>query len=296
MNGYGRIGSATKTYVATVVLQLVGEGKVDLDAPIEDYLPKLVRGKGIDGRKITVRQLLQHTSGLPNYTGFITDYFEIRHTYMDPRQVLDLALSHKASFAPGTKWEYSNTNYILLGLLVQKVTGRPIGEQVTDRIIKPLGLKDTYWPGIGEQGIRSPHPEGYAYRKPGAPLVEFTEMDPSWGWAAGQMIATPSDVNRFYRALLDGKLLKPAQLAEMRRTVKDESIPFGWQFGLGLVKIKLSCGGHAWGHGGDIDGYETRDAATDDGRAATVMVNALPSTEAGAVKVNQALDTALCRS
>ena len=119
-------------FTAMVVLQLVGEGRVELDAPIERYLPRLVRGKGIDGRKITIRQLLQH-------------------------------------------------NYTLAGLLVQKVTGRPIGEEITRRIIDRIGLRRTYWPSTGNQNIRERHPHGYYAAKPGSPLVDVTVMDPSLG-------------------------------------------------------------------------------------------------------------------
>ncbi|MGJ6960556.1 serine hydrolase domain-containing protein [Streptosporangium sp. G11] len=294
-DGRVRTGSNTKTFVATVVLQLVGEGKVELDAPIERYLPGLVRGKAGDGREITVRQLLQHTSGLPNYTRYMhRDFFEIRHRYVEPRDMIDLALRHRASFKPGKSWEYSNTGYLLLGLIVQKVTGRPIAEEVTRRVIDRAGLRDTYWPGVGDQAIEGPHPRGYTAKKPKGELVDITEMDPSWGGAAGQLIGTPNDLNTFFLALLDGKLLKPAQLREMQKTVKAPGFPEGWRYGLGVVKMKLSCGDTAWGHGGDIDGYETRDAATTDGRAAAVAVTALPSSEAGALKVIEVVDDAIC--
>ncbi|SNS47477.1 D-alanyl-D-alanine carboxypeptidase [Streptosporangium subroseum] len=294
VDGQVRIASNTKMFTAVVVLQLAGEGKIDLDAPIEKYLPGLIRGNGNDGRKITTRQLLQHTSGLPNYTRYMPSVFEYRHTYVGPREMLDTALAHKASFAPGKDWEYSNTGYIVAGLLVQKITGRPLSEEITNRIIKRIGLRDTYWPGVGDQTIRGSHPKGYAAKKPGGPLLDVTNLDPSWGWAAGQLIATPSDVNRFLVALLDGKLLKPEQLTQMRETVKTKGMPSGWQYGLGLVKMPLSCGGSAWGHGGDIDGYETRDAVTEDGRAATVAVTALPTDETGVMGVVAAVDAALC--
>ncbi|MFI1866085.1 serine hydrolase domain-containing protein [Streptomyces jumonjinensis] len=152
VDGQVRAGSNTKAFTATVVLQLVGEGKVGLDAPIEKYLPDLVRGEGIDGHDITVRQLLQHTSGLPNYTDFLGDPAEERHTCLQPRTLIDMTLAHKALFAPGTDWSYSNTNTVLAGLLIEKVTGRPLAEQITQRIIVPAGPRKTYFPGVGEQG------------------------------------------------------------------------------------------------------------------------------------------------
>jgi D-alanyl-D-alanine carboxypeptidase len=261
---------------------------------VERYLPGLIRGKAGDGRRITVRRLLNHTSGLPNYTRYIPDIGKLRDVYMEPRELLAMGLKHKRSFAPGKGWEYSNTGYVALGLIVQKVTGRPIQEEVTNRIIKPLGLKDTYWPGIGEKGIRGAHPRGYHFSEQGAEPVDITELDPSWGWAAGQLIASPSDVNRFFRALLDGRLVQPELLAEMKKTVKTKGLLPGWEYGLGVIKFPLSCGGAGWGHGGDIDGYETRNAAVEDGRAVTIAVTALPGSEKDALRPIEALDRSLC--
>ncbi|WP_252375078.1 serine hydrolase domain-containing protein [Nonomuraea sp. KC401] len=294
VDGYVRIASNTKTFTAVAVLQLVGEGKVKLDEPIETYLPKLLRGKSGDGRKITVRHLLQHTSGLPNYTRWMPNIFDARDKYRSPRELLKIAFAHKASFAPGKKWEYSNTGYTVLGLLIEKVTGKPVSKAITDQVIKRAGLRQTYWPGKKVKTIRDPHPTGYGSRKPGGKLLDITNLDPSWGGAAGQLIATPSDLNRFWVALMDGKLLKPAQLKAMKKTVKAPGMPGGWRYGLGLMKMPLSCGGVAWGHGGDIDGYETRGGITDDGRAAAIAVTALPTADAAAMSVIKAADTALC--
>ncbi|MFD3541599.1 serine hydrolase domain-containing protein [Streptomyces sp. NPDC058662] len=302
VDGRVRAGSNTKTFTAAVVLQLVGEGKVELDAPVERYLPGLVRGDGIDGSDILVRHLLQHTSGLPNYTDYIKDAVlgETRHTYYQPRTLLDVALGHKSTFAPGTGWAYSNTNYVLAGLLIEKVTGRPLAEQITERVIKRAGLRHTYFPDVGERGIRGPHPEGYFAPAPGAPLENITELDPSWGWAAGQLVSTPADLNRFYSALLGGKLLNPAELDQMRATVEipdDAGWWTGSRYGLGLVSTPLACGGLKWGHGGDIPGYATRAGVTDDGRrAAAVAVTADPGPAPGQEGDAQALlDVALCQ-
>ena len=290
-DGQVRIGSNTKTFTAVVVLQLVGEGKIRLDDPVDTYLPGLVRGDGIDGRHITVRQLLQHTSGLPNYTQYLDDV-----RYYDPRELLDLALQHKADFAPGTQWAYSNTNYVLAGLIVQKVTGRPLAEEMDRRVIKRIGLRHTYFPAPGDAVIREPHPHGYDQESTGAPLRDVTETDPSWGWAAGQLVSTNSDLNRFFTALLTGRLLPPAQLAEMRTTVP-AGYPFasGARYGLGLVSTPLSCGGLYWGHGGSFPGYETRGGVTDDGRAANIAVTIQPTDEAAMKHVESVVDTALCR-
>ncbi|MFF7748341.1 serine hydrolase domain-containing protein [Streptomyces sp. NPDC007971] len=290
-DGQVRIGSNTKTFTAVVVLQLVGEGRIGLDAPVGTYLPGLVRGDGIDGRRITVRQLLQHTSGLPDYSKYLSD--DIR--YYDPRELLDVALRHKADFAPGTQWAYSNTNYLVAGLLVQKVTGHPLAEEIDRRVIGRVGLRHTYFPAPGEVTIRERHPRGYYQDSAGAPLVDATEWDPSWAWAAGQMVSTNSDLNRFFGALLAGRLLPKAQLDQMRTTVPaGHPFPAGARYGLGLVSTPLSCGGVYWGHGGSMTGYETRGGVTEDGRAADVAVTTQPS-PAAQEHMAAVVDTALCR-
>lgn len=294
-DGYVRIGSNTKTYLAVVVLQLVGEGRIGLDEPVETYLPGLVRGDGVDGRRITVRHLLQHTSGLPNYTALLPETYEtIRHRYVQPRELLDLGLSQQATDGPGETFAYSNTGYVLAGLLVEKVTGRPVLEEITNRIIRPLGLRHTYFPNVGDQEVRRPHPKGYHQDGPEQPLTDVTVMDPSMGWAAGQMVATPSDLNRFFVALLDGDLLAAEQLRQMRDTVDAPGPLPNSRYGLGLQSTPLSCGGLSWGHGGNIFGYSTVNAATDDGRAVTVAATRLPTDVAEVEHLLTALDAALC--
>ncbi|MFE0130930.1 serine hydrolase domain-containing protein [Streptomyces sp. NPDC059037] len=289
-DGQVRIGSNTKTFTAVVVLQLVGEGKIGLDDRVDTHLPGLVRGEGIDGRRITVRQLLQHTSGLPNYVKYLAD----EPRYYAPHELLDLALQHKADFPPGKKWAYSNTNYVLAGLIVEKVTGHSVAQEIDRRVIKRIGLRHTYFPAPGDATIREPHPKGYDRDATGAPL-DVTEFDPSWGWAAGQMVSTNSDLNKFLSALLAGRLLPAAQLAEMRTTVPAEYFGPGARYGLGLVSKPLSCGGVYWGHGGSTTGYETRGGATGDGRAANVAVTVQPRDKATMRHAEHVVDTALCR-
>ncbi|MGV9614066.1 serine hydrolase domain-containing protein [Nocardia xishanensis] len=291
-DGQLRIGSNTKTFVAVVVLQLVAERKVDLNASVEAYLPGLVRGAGIDGRHVTVRQLLQQTSGLPNYSNHLGD--DVR--YYDPHELLAIAFRHPAEFAPGTSWKYSNTNYVLAGLLVEKVTGRALAEEIDRRIVRRVGLRHTYFPVPGEVGIRKSHPHGYYGESADAPPRDVTEIDPSWAWAAGQMVSTGSDLNHFFGALLAGRLLPLAELAQMRTTVPaEETFGPGARYGLGLVSRPLPCGGLSWGHGGSFPGYETRGGATDDGRAASVAVTMQLTDEASRRNLERAVDTALCR-
>ena len=261
MDGEVRIGSNTKTFVAVVVMQMVQEGRVGLDEPIETYLPGLIRGEGIDGSKITVRQLLQHTSGLPEYTDTTpgrSDIFQVKDHYAQPRDLLDTALGKPAAFEPGTQWAYTNTNYIVLGMLIERVSQRPVGEQIDQRIIKRLGLSHTYFPGNGEKKIRGSHPQGYHINGEGV-LEDVTEMDASLPWAAGAMVSTPSELNTFFQAVLDGRLLTQTSIDEMKNGAVDASSHLGpgTVYGLGLIGTSLSCGGTSWGHGGTIHGYQT---------------------------------------
>ncbi|WP_282793141.1 serine hydrolase domain-containing protein [Streptomyces sp. CC224B] len=293
-DGQVRIGSNTKPFTAVVMLQLVGEGKIRLDGPVETYLPGLVRGEGIDGRRITVRQLLQHTSGLPDYEDDVTDDI-LERRYLEPRDALDVALRHEADFAPGTKWAYSNTNYLVAGLIVQRVTGRPLAEEIDKRVIRRIGLRHTYFPAPGETTIRERHAKGYRKDGPGAPLRDVTEIDPSAAWAAGAMVSTTSDLNRFFSALLNGRLLPKAQLDQMRTTVPIDTTN-NVRSGLGLISWTLSCGGVYWGHNGGIPGYGTWGGATDDGRAAEVTMTVDPTSGPAAMeRVASVVDKALCR-
>lgn len=277
VDGEVRIGSNTKMYVATIVLQLVEEGAVELDEPIETYLPGLVTGEGIAGGNITVRQLMQHTTGLPEYANEIAaDAFGVQNTYLAPRALLDVALEKPAVFPPGERWEYSNTNYLVLGLLIENRTSRVLHEQIRERIIEPLGLDHTYMPVPGDRSIRGAHPLGYHQDSEGQ-LRDITEMDPSFAWAAGAMVTSPSDLNRFTQGLLSGELLSEASLDAMRSGVPaDDELWPGAHYGLGLQGFPLSCGGVAWGHGGDIPGTQTRNAVGPDGTAVTIAVTALP--------------------
>ena len=309
MDGEVRIGSNTKTFVAVVVMQLVQEGKVGLDEPIETYLPGLIRGEGVDGSKITVRQLLQHTSGLPEYTDTTpgrSDIFQIKDHYAQPRDLLDTALGKPAQFEPGTQWKYTNTNYVVLGMLVERVSQRPVGEQIDERIVKKLGLSHTYFPAPGDKSIKGTHPQGYHLSADGK-LEDITEMDPAWAWAAGAMVSTPSELNTFFQAVFDGRLLTQSSIDEMKNGAVDASSRLGpgTVYGLGLIGRSLTCGGTSWGHGGTIHGYQTNNAVGPDGTAAIFAVTALPSAiadqnnpessaEEKHQRVEDAVDATLC--
>ncbi|WP_167971703.1 serine hydrolase domain-containing protein [Lentzea indica] len=256
LDGRFRVGSITKTFVSTVTLQLAGEGKVDLDAPVVRYLPGL-----IDNR-ITVRQVLQHTSGLYNYTNALPlnpDEFEkIRYKHWSPQELLAISTSKPLDFEPGTKWSYSNTNYIVAGLLIEKLTGKPYEKAVEQRILKPLRLNDTEVPG-DNPNIKGPHAHGY-WTANGKPS-DITRINPSVAWAAGEMISTTRDLDTFIVALTSGKLLKPAQQQELAKTTAVSP-----DYGLGLSVQTLPCGTKVVGHGGGIPGYSSDLITTPDNK------------------------------
>ncbi|MFH9424031.1 serine hydrolase domain-containing protein [Streptomyces sp. NPDC017529] len=270
-NEHSRIASNTKTWTATVVLQLVGEGRIELDGTVDDYLPGLVRTGPYDGREITVRQLLQHTSGLPDYLSapYWEDLDAHRWEHMEPLQTVKqaLALPPPDDRTPDG-FSYSNTNYNLAGLIVTKVTGRGIGTEIEERIIKRLGLRDTYWPG-DRTTLPKPDMRGYVDRD--GTLADRTEWNTSGADASGALISTGADATAFWTALMTGKLLGPAQLAEMKRTVPD-SFP-GERYGLGVERYERAPGFVTWGHSGHMEsGHKFRNAVTDDGRRAVTLL------------------------
>jgi len=283
-----RVASNTKMFVSVVTLQLVGEGTVSLDAPIERYLPGLVRGNGYDGNKITVRQLLQHTSGMADYVADLMADPEGNDHPWAPADLVRIGLSHPPLFEPGTGWGYSNTGYIVLGMLIEEVTGNSPGDEITDRIVRPHGLWQTELPDAGERRIRGPHARGY-FAFPGQPVTDITEFEPSLAGAAGGMVSTGPDLTRFVRALLDGRVLAPDLLAEMRDTVPAH---YGG-YGLGLIEYTLPCGGQAFGHSGNITGYDSFTAATEDGRSAFAVANGRDA-DGDVVDLRAAVDSALC--
>lgn len=276
-----RIGSATKTFTATVLLQLVGDGQLTLDDTVERWLPGVVDDNGNDGSRITVRQLLQHTSGLFNYTSDFPEmdtkenFLAQRYTTWTSRQLVAIAMRHTPNFAPGTRWEYSNTNYILAGMIIERITGRSWQHEVEQRIIAPLGLHSTLAPGTSPR-VPGPHMHGYSNFGSGE-AIDATAFNPTAAGSAGAIVSTTGDLIRFWSALIGGRLLRPAQLAEMQSTVPAPALAEEWpgaRYGLGIMWIPLTCGGGYWGHGGDMPGYTTRDGSTPDGhRTAVVAVS-----------------------
>lgn len=290
-----RIGSQTKTFTAAVVLQLVDEGKVSLDAAIANYLPGVVTGNGYDGTRITVRQLLQHTSGLAAYTPQLV----VDKPVSNPDGTYDLAelvrkgLSYAPVSAPGAGFTYSNTNYLVLGMLVEKVTGQPVHETVTSRVIEPLGLSRTFFPAPGDRALPTPAVNGYHGVRAGSfyfwtPALTY---DPSLFSSAGAMTSTLEDLTAFYQALVAGRVVSAVGLAEMQKV--REAGP-GVSFGLGIGRKELSCGIVAWGHSGGVPGYLSQTMVAENGRHASVVTNALFQINPPADQLHELLDTALC--
>ncbi|WP_433180482.1 serine hydrolase domain-containing protein [Actinoallomurus sp. CA-150999] len=276
-NGHVRIGSNTKTFTATLVLQLVAEGKIALDAPAAGYLPEF----GLDER-ITVRMLVQHTSGVFNFSGEIYDdgtvvpgipnpygitgkeWVDNRFKAYRPEELVRLALSKPARFEPGTSWSYSNTNYVLARLLIEKVTGRSLAEEMQRLILGPLGLAGTVVPDASAE-IPAPHAHAY-YRYEDAgqtKTIDITRHNPSWVSTGGDMISTTEDLATFISALMSGKLLPAELLAEMC-TPHPTGIP-KMGYGLGVFVLDTDCGGTVITHNGGMAGYATLMYSTPDG-------------------------------
>ncbi|SDL82703.1 serine hydrolase domain-containing protein [Nonomuraea jiangxiensis] len=283
--GRFRIASMSKPIIAATVLRLVDQKKIALDAPVERYLPGVLRGSGdgaaIDGRKITVRMLLQQTSGLPEFA----DAIEWKEPFPD---YLRVALALKPT--PRGSFAYANTNYLVLGMIVTEVTGKDFRQASRDLILGPYGMRDTYWPAKGDYGIRGPHAYTYGVH-PGHPQdgeVDLTDQLPTYEFGpSGGLVSTPEDLNRFWRE---------APLGRMTATtvaVEQDGWPAGARYGLGVARMRSSCG-YAYFHGGDMPGASVLSGRDRAGRAATVYVTGLADTPAKRQHLIDAFDAAMC--
>ncbi|EOO28575.1 D-alanyl-D-alanine carboxypeptidase [Bacillus cereus BAG1X2-3] len=266
-----RIGSVTKTFTATVVLQLAGENRLNLDDSIEKWLPGVIQGNGYDDKQITIRQLLNHTSGIANYTRSKDfNMMDTKKSYT-AEGLVKMGISMPPDFAPGKSWSYSNTGYVLLGILIEKVTGNSYAEEIENRIIEPLELANTFLPGNSSVIPGTKHARGYIQLDRASEPKDVTYYNPSMGSSAGDMISTVDDLNKFFSYLLGGKLLKEQQLKQMLTTVPTGVDELG-DSGLGIFKMKLSNGESIWGHGGTIPGFLTFAGGTLGGKH-TLAVN-----------------------
>ena len=302
-----RAGSTTKPFIATVMLQLVGEGELSLEDTVEEWLPGVVTGDEIDGSRITVRQLLQHTSGLPDYLGrpdvlpafhSAAGFHENQLRHYTDEELVAGALRSSAEFAPGADWSYSNTNYILAGMIIERVTGHSWEREVQDRVIEPLNLTGTELRG-DDPTLPPPFLRGYHTFPEDGRRADTTVFNTTGASASGALISTPRDIDRFLSALIGGELLRPAELAEMQR-VRDLPGRTDVSYGLGLFRRELTCGGFFWGHGGTALGYNNENGVTADGsRAVTVATNSFDMVdEATQDRTDDAMltlvDNALC--
>ncbi|QTD96325.1 serine hydrolase domain-containing protein [Streptomyces cyanogenus] len=266
-----RIGSVTKTFSTVVLLQLADEHRLALDEPVNHYLPGL-----LPDDRITVRHVLSHRSGLYDYSNdmfanSVSGFEAVRKKVFTYRQLVALSLEKPRTNAPGAAYAYSNTNFVVAGLLIEKLTGQPVGTAYQNRIIGPLKLTDTFYvhpdtaiPGRYARGYLTPDTAG-------APLVDATAQTVSWAQSAGALISSAHDLDVFYGALLKGKLMSAARLAEMERFTKVNSTT---AYGLGLRRRDLTCGVSVYGHTGAVQGYYTYAFSTKDGgRSLTAVAN-----------------------
>jgi D-alanyl-D-alanine carboxypeptidase len=266
---YGRFraGSVTKSFLATVVLQLVDEGRIGLDTPIDHYLAGIP-----EGDQITVRMLLNHTAGLYNLTNTLplnppSGFLTIRWQQWTPAELLARATAQPPVFEPpGKGFSYSDTNYIVLGTLVQRITGHTPAAEIQRRIIAPLHLSNTGIPTTPD--IAGPHADGYLPMPDGS-VVDITRFNPSVLAYAGDVVSSGADLNRFFQALTGGRLLRP-ETARLMGTVEAPA----QNYGLGLELMSLTCNATALGHDGDVPGYSTWSfTVPETGRSVTVSMS-----------------------
>lgn len=266
-----RVGSVTKSFSAVVLLQLVDEGRLDLDAPVNTYLPGLLP----DGR-ITVRQVMSHRSGLYDYTNdmfarTVPGFESVRNKVFSYQDLVNLSLKHAPTNAPGAAYSYSNTNFVVVGMLIEKLTGNPVATEYRRRVFEPLGLTDTFYvhpdtaiPGTHANGYLTPDEAGGA-------LVDSTAQTVSWAQSAGAVVSSARDLDTFFSALMGGRLMSAARLAQMQQWTTVNSTQ---GYGLGLRRRDLSCGVSVYGHTGTVQGYYTYAFTSKDGRrSVTALAN-----------------------
>ncbi|MFF1603144.1 serine hydrolase domain-containing protein [Streptomyces mirabilis] len=266
-----RVGSVTKSFSAVVLLQLVDEGKLNLDASVNTYLPGL-----LPDDRITVRQVMSHRSGLYDYTNdmfaqTVPGFESVRNKVFSYQDLVTLSLKHGVTNAPGAAYSYSNTNFVVAGMLIEKLTGHSVATEYQHRIFTPLNLTDTFYvhpdtaiPGTHANGYLTPDEAGGA-------LVDSTEQTVSWAQSAGAIISSTQDLDTFFSALMSGQLMSAAQLTQMQQWTTVNSTQ---GYGLGLRRRDLSCGISVYGHTGTVQGYYTYAFASKDGkRSVTALAN-----------------------
>ena len=267
---HARVGSITKTMTATIILQLIEEGRLALDDPVSTYVADVP-----DGDHITIAQLLDMRSGLYSYTDdleILTAADADLQRVWTPQELLDVAFAHPSYFPPGTNFHYTNTNYILLGIIMEQLTGQPVSELFEQRLFAPLGMHDTVLPALDDSSMPEPFVHGYHYGNWEEPLSaeqqaevaagtllpqDVSDANPSFGWTAGSVISTPDDLAVWAHALVSGTLLDPAtqrlRLDSIRSLGPDYPQAEGvYGYGYGMDRLWTY-----YGHGGQITGYNT---------------------------------------
>ncbi|MGX1267898.1 serine hydrolase domain-containing protein [Streptomyces phaeoluteigriseus] len=268
-----RVGSVSKSFTTVVLMQLVAEGRVALDSPANDYLPK-----PLPDDRITVRHLLSHRSGLWDYTNdmfyhTVPGFEAVRNKVFSFQELIDLSTAHQPMNVPGAAYGYSNTNFVVLGQMIEHITGVPMATHYEQRIFRPLGLRNTSYVHP-RTAVTGSYARGYLRDDDTTlPLVDSTEQTVSWAQSAGAVISNSADLNRFFAAVVAGKLVPQPQLQEMMSTVPVNAD--GTQsYGLGLRGRMLSCGVKVYGHTGTMQGYYTYAFTSADGkRSMTSMAN-----------------------
>ncbi|MFJ9712316.1 serine hydrolase domain-containing protein [Streptomyces sp. NPDC101234] len=278
-----RAGSTTKVVTAAAVLRLAADGRVDLGAPVQRYLPGLFTPAF---RPITVRQLLNHTSGIQAGDGW-GDSFEAQYAHrfdtLTPEQVVRSAVAKGPEFAPGTRQDYLNINYTVLGLLIEKVTGRSYDDEVTRLVLRPAGMRDTYFPGTDPR-IRGPHNHGYQKVTEADGTTEFvdvTEWNQADRFAAGDMISTTADLERLLTSLFRGRIVPPGPRLEEMFTVPANIE--GATYSAGLQRFAYQ-GRVYWLKSGARYGYSSVIAGTRD--LSRTLVYSVGSTDAKGEEMN----------
>lgn len=293
-----RAGSVTKVLTAAVVLQLADEKEVSLNRPARSYLPDLVPARY---RHVTVRQLLNHTSGIPAAAvpgDTVEEWYAHRFDRTTPREAVASATAQEPEFPAGRAQHYLNINYTVLGLLVERVTGHTYEEEVNRRVIRPLGLRDTYLPGA-DPTIRGPHNRGYQVfptADGGTELRDVTVWGQTGSWAAGDLISTTADLEHLVTALFRGRIVRGPALEEMFTLPGGKVHMYGSKdpaaYSAGLSMLRLG-GREVWAKTGSRYGYLAGVAATRDlSRTLVYSVNDTDAKGSGMSDRVQALATA----
>ncbi|NBM15834.1 serine hydrolase [Streptomyces sp. GC420] len=308
-----RIASNTKTMTSALINLLAQDGRLRLSDPVSDYVPGVPNGE-----HITIAELLKMRSGLYNYTSapelaaaLDADPEKAR----TPQEMLDIAFRRPPNFAPGTSYEYSNTNYVLLGLVAEKAGGRPLAQQLRDRLFAPLGLAETSLPGATDVSIPTPYSHGYMYGGTAYALVDrpypadmqaaarsgrlkpvdYTHQNPSYATAAGGAISAADDMATWIRSLVTGKVLNPATQRQWLHSLQaeDPAAPDGQKYGYGIAHQRFGPHAAMYYHGGELPGFNSFIGHDPDNDVTLVVWTNLTVSPDGRATANALLPTVL---